>query len=393
MDNQNDQIFQLLDKYNNGIASADELKELDRWYQNFDQEEKLTEGLGSDEIKGIEQRMLLGIDQRINASGAVPKVIPIRRSSQKWFAIAASLFLVLSFAGFFAAKNLSIFGVEDRAGIDVQPGGDKAILILGNGERIDLNSRASGFISHESGTKISKSDTSSLIYTPDHTSNQNKFSGATTNTIVTPNGGQYEVQLPDGTHVWLNAASSLTYPTRFTGNTRRVKLTGEGYFEVAKDKLKRFEVQTENQQVQVLGTHFNINAYPEEKVQKTTLLEGSVKVISIGSSILIKPGEQVVNQDHNLSVHPVNSTDAIAWKNGVFQFDHTELHSLMRDLGRWYNVEVVYEGNIKNRFFSGAIDKSYTLVEVLKVLELGRIHYRIEQGRTPGTQTKLVITP
>ncbi|PTS97746.1 anti-sigma factor [Pedobacter sp. HMWF019] len=389
----NEKILYLLDQYNNGTASAEDLKALDNWYNSFEQDEKLTNGLPGSKVKNIEKRMLFGIDQRIDAATTGSKPISRRLSIQQWLTVAAAVFLILSLAGFFAVKKLPLFHTEDTVGIDVLPGGNKAILILGNGKKIDLNTQTSGIISQESGTQITKSTNSSLTYIADHSNNQNNLSHISTNTIVIPNGGQYEVQLPDGTHVWLNAASSLTYPTRFTGHNRKVKLTGEGYFEVAKDKLKPFEVETADQQVQVLGTHFNINAYAEEKIQKTTLLEGSVKVISKNNSILIKPSEQVINQNNDLSVKTVNSANAIAWKNGVFQFDHTELRSLMLDLSRWYNVEVVYEGHIKKRFFSGTIDKSYTLVEVLKVLELGRVHYQIEQARTANKQAKLVIIP
>nr|WP_199077469.1 FecR family protein [Pedobacter sp. ASV19] len=389
----NEKILYLLDQYNNGTASAEDLKALDSWYNNFEQDEKLMDKLSAPEVKDIEKRMLFGIDHRIEVATGRSKAIVTRLSPRQWLTVAAAAFLILSLAGFFTVKKLPLFHEQDTVGIDVLPGGNKAMLILGNGEKVNLNERASGIISQESGTKISKSADASLIYTPDNTNTPASSDVVTTNTIIIPNGGLYEVQLPDGTHVWLNAASSLTYPTRFAGHSRKVKLTGEGYFEVAKDKFKPFEVETEDQRVQVLGTHFNINAYAEEKVQKTTLLEGSVKVISKMASVLIKPGEQVINQNNNLSVSPFNSAEAIAWKNGVFQFNHTELHSLMLDLARWYNVEVVYEGHIKKRFFSGTIDKSYTLVEVLKVLELGRVHYRIEQEKTTNTQTRLVIIP
>jgi len=389
----NEKILYLLDQYTNGTASADDLKVLDRWYNNFEQDEKLIGSLSANEVKDIEKKMLLDIDQRIEAATGRSKAISRRLSIQQWFTIAATLFLILSLAVFFTVKKLPLFHTEDTVGIDVLPGGNKATLILGNGEKINLNERASGIISQESGTKISKSANASLIYIPGNANTRSSSDVVSTNTIIIPNGGLYEVQLPDGTYVWLNAASSLTYPTRFAGHIRKVKLTGEGYFEVAKDRLKPFVVETEDQEVQVLGTHFNINAYAEEKVQKTTLLEGSVKVISKIASVLIKPGEQVTNQNSNLSVGQFNSAEAIAWKNGIFQFNHTELHNLMLDLSRWYNVKVVYEGHIKKRFFSGTIDKSYTLVEVLKVLELGRVHYRIEQAKTTNTQTKLVIIP
>jgi hypothetical protein len=394
MDNNNNRILQLLEKYSNGTASADELEELDLWYHTFDQEEKLTDILAAGELKNVEQRLLTNIDRQLGRANSGRPVASGGITRRKWLSLTAFL-LVFFFVGLFIINRTDLFDKKEIAKIDVLPGGNKAILILGNGKRIDLSSSGTGTLAHVAGISIIKSNKSTLTYTADEAgSNTGNTAEKMTNTVITPKGGQFEVQLPDGTRVWLNAASSLTYPVHFSGGRRAVWLTGEGYFEVAKDKTRPFDVSTGNQHVQVLGTHFNVNAYPDEDVQKTTLLEGSVKVVSKTNAIVIKPGEQAVNNGSNLHIRRLNAEDAVAWKNGLFHFDHTELHELMRELSRWYDVEIVYEGQSRNRLFSGTIDKTYSLSEVLKVLELGKVDFRIELSPPgPSRHKRLVITP
>jgi hypothetical protein len=394
MDNNNNRILQLLEKYGNGTASADELEELDIWYHTFDQEEKLSDILAAGELKNAEQRLLTNIDSQLGrANSGRPVASPII-TRRKWLSLMAFM-LVFFFVGLLIIKRTELFDKKEIAKMDVLPGGNKAILILGNGKRIDLSSSVTGTLAHVAGTSIIKSNKSTLTYSADEaSSNTGNTAGKMTNTVITPKGGQFEVQLPDGTRVWLNAASSLTYPVHFSGGRRAVWLTGEGYFEVAKDKTKPFDVSTGNQHVQVLGTHFNVNAYPDENAQKTTLLEGSVKIVSNTNTVVIKPGEQAVNNGSDLNIRRLNAEDAVAWKNGLFHFDHTELHELMRELSRWYDVEIVYEGQSRNRLFSGTIDKTYSLSEVLRVLELGKVDFRIELSPPgPSRHKRLVITP
>ncbi|MEZ2335600.1 FecR family protein [Mucilaginibacter sp. RCC_168] len=394
MDNDNTRILHLLEKFNNGTASPNELRELDSWYDTFDQNKKLTDTLYPQEIKNMEHRLLSTIDRQIDkrlGRQSGPLTVQTRG---RWLAVIAILAVFLTI-GYLTVRTFGMFNGEQMAKNDVKPGGSKAILILGNGKRIDLSSSKSGVISNESGVTIAKTTGTRLTYlSDDQASDQKDHGEGTTNTIITPNGGQYEVQLPDGTHVWLNAASSLTYPVHFVGGQRTVWLTGEGYFEVAKDKTRPFDVSTGTQHVRVLGTHFNINAYPGEDSQKTTLLEGSVQVLSKANAIMLKPGEQAVNNGIDLNILHLNAEDAIMWKNGLFHFDHTELHALMRELARWYDVEVVYEGQSRSRLFSGTIDKTYSLSEVLKVLELGKVNYRIELSLPgPSKHKRLVIIP
>ncbi|MGY0036944.1 FecR family protein [Pedobacter sp. NJ-S-72] len=210
--------------------------------------------------------------------------------------------------------------------------------------------------------------------------------------METPKGGQYQLVLPDGTKVWLNAASSLRYPVAFQGNERKVELTGEAYFEVAKDKTRPFEVYSNNQVVQVLGTHFNINAYSNEPFVSTTLLEGSVKVTNslTNAQKIIRPGQQsLISKDGQAGIEVKNMDldEAVAWKNGYFMFNEEELESILKKVSRWYNVDVQYEQEeLKHQLFSGTLSKYSNVSQVLKKLEmLQSIHFKIE-GR------KIIVT-
>lgn len=201
------------------------------------------------------------------------------------------------------------------------------------------------------------------------------------NTISTPRGGQYQLQLPDGSKVWLNAQSSLRFPARFIGNERLVTLTGEGYFEVAKDKAHPFKISINNMQVEVLGTHFNVMGYNDEPATTTTLLEGSVKIIKGGSVQKIVPGEQAIVKD-GIRVAKVNAEEAIEWKNGNFNFSHEKLGSIMRRISRWYDVDIAYSQRTTGATFVGTIPRSTNITEVLKYLELtGLVHFKIEERR------------
>ncbi|HEY0669659.1 MAG TPA: FecR domain-containing protein [Sphingobacteriaceae bacterium] len=268
--------------------------------------------------------------------------------------------------------------VKNNPGGDVAPGGNKASLILDDGTRISLEDVSTGQIARESGIVITKSADGQLVYTvSDNSKNEQNVAF---NTIETPNGGQYQVILPDGTRVWLNAASSLKYPTSFTGNERKVELNGEGYFEVAKNIDKPFRVSTLSQDVEVLGTHFNVNSYADEDDVKTTLLEGSIKVSSrsTGKSRILLPGQQSVFSGDELIIKDVFADDAIAWKDGYFQFNQADLKTVMKELARWYNVTIRYEGNIRSQRFGGAIQRNLHLSQALKILEKSQVHFRIE---------------
>jgi len=205
------------------------------------------------------------------------------------------------------------------------------------------------------------------------------------NRIQVPYGGQYQLELPDGTKVWLNAGSSLRYPVSFTGHERKVELTGEGYFEVAKNKTMPFRVQTSKQVVEVLGTHFNINAYNDDPSVKTTLLEGSVKVTqnTMGTFKMLKPGQQSVLKNNELQVKEADTEEAVAWKNGLFLFNDQSLDEIMHQVSRWYDLQIVFDDvSLKTQRFGGSISRFKNVSQLLQVLEsTGSVHFKIEGRR------------
>ncbi len=204
------------------------------------------------------------------------------------------------------------------------------------------------------------------------------------NTITIPRGGQYQVILPDGTKVWLNSASSLKYPTVLLVNERKVERTGEGYFEVAKNKNMPFKVKFNEEEVEVLGTHFNIMAYTDEGETRATLLEGSVKISKGEFSKVLVPGEQTISQNNqaNFTVRPADIESVLAWKNGIFSLQNSGIHQIMRQIARWYDVDVVYQGNLEDKVYGGRVSKSKNISEILRNLELtGTIHFKVEGRR------------
>jgi len=270
---------------------------------------------------------------------------------------------------------------QSRFENDLTPGGNKAVLTLANGAQIILDSATNGALTQQGNTKIIKLDNGQLSYNSVNGSSSSPKTGEILyNTVSTPRGGQYQVVLADGSKVWLNAASSLRFPTSFTGNAREVTLTGEGYFEVTHDDAKPFKVLANGVEIKVLGTHFNINAYKDEPTIKTTLLEGSVKVGIGAASKTIRPGEQAQIESHDNSLNPnimVQSVDVdatVAWKNGRFIFHGNNILSVMRQLARWYDVEVSYEGNVTDEEFVGVINRSRyeNISEILDMLEKTR---------------------
>lgn len=268
---------------------------------------------------------------------------------------------------------------------DVAPGGNKAILTLTDGRRISLTDAAKGELAQQSGIRITKTEDGQIVYQAAATKSagHNGF-----NTIETPRGGQYMVVLPDNSRVWLNAASSLKYPTNFSSaKKRRVELTGEGYFEVAKDRRHPFIVSAGNQEIEVLGTHFNVNSYHDEPQLKTTLLEGSVKVVSKGREALLTPGQQAVLTGGSIRVQDFNVRLAVAWKNNKFMFENDNIQYIMRMVSRWYDVEVVFEGALPDDKFIGSMSRSEHVSEVLKSLELtGKVKFKVEGRRIVVTK-------
>ena len=270
---------------------------------------------------------------------------------------------------------------------EIKPGSNKAVLTLANGQKIILTDSVNGQIATQAGIKISKTAKGQIIYElPIGTATGNPVTEY--NTIEAPTGGQWEVVLPDKSKVWLNARSSLTYPTCFAGNERKVKLNGEAYFEIAHNKKVPFRVMSKTQTVEVLGTHFDIMAYEDEQVMKTTLLEGSVKISDGVRSRILVPGEQAQVSNADLKVtSDVDLEDMISWKNGYFKFNES-LESIMRKVARWYDVEISYAGNIDpSQRFGGKISRYKNLSSALKIMELtGNVHFKVEGRRVTVMQ-------
>jgi len=372
------QISLLAKKYLDGQATAAEQQALHEWYDHVNEGE--TEIVSTDQPETLEHvkiRMFNHVRQEIAQSKSAPpqdNAIPVRMlpGRKKWLPWAAAIFVLLSAGGIWLLQPRQ---QEQSVNTGViAPGSNKARLTLANGSVVELNESTDGTIAEESGTKVSK-QRAALIY------NAGTAAGKTaTNILTVPRGGNYQVVLSDGTKVWLNAASELKYPTAFTGKERIVSITGEGYFEVAKDMAKPFIVKTSRLQVEVLGTQFNMMAYEEEQTIKTTLLEGSVKVVTPQGNNLLHPGEQAQLETNGaIKVVPLSdASQVIAWKNGFFSFRKADIPTIMREISRWYDVDIKYEGAITTRRFTGKVLRSYNLSETLSVLEASDLHFRLE---------------
>ncbi|WP_316845038.1 FecR family protein [Pedobacter psychrodurus] len=378
---------ELLNKYLEGNCSPEEIDLVESWYlKETDrppalQTEPDYSALGKNIWKDIQQE-----------NTKTRKLVPF----YKWAAAAAILFILG--AGLYYMTNIRtapVQSVEHFAQNDIAPGGNKAFLTLANGKRIALDDAGNGKIADQTGVSISKTADGKLVYTVSDAlkSNQKNSRTANFNTIETPKGGQYQVDLPDGTKVWLNAGSSLRYLAQFAAAKREVELKGEAYFEVAKrtvdGKRLPFIVKTNIQEVEVLGTHFNINSYEDEGNTKTTLLEGSVAVhpvLTNGTIVpgrTIKPGEQSTLNASVLKVATVDTEQVLAWKEGFFMFDDENLQSIMYQVARWYDVEVEFkESGLKTKEFSGTVSRFGNVSQVLKKIELtGSVHFKIEGRR------------
>jgi transmembrane sensor len=261
---------------------------------------------------------------------------------------------------------------------DVAPGTNKAVLTLANGSTIILDSARNGLLVKQSGSSVIKTDSGKLVY---NASGEKHVATVVLNTLSTPRGGQFQLVLPDGTKVWLNAASSITYPTSFSGKERKVAITGEAYFEVVHNEKMPFRVQVGDQVVEDIGTAFNINAYPDESSVKTTLLQGTVKVTASKNeqSLIIKPGEQTdLTADQLSLIKNVNTNEIIAWKEGSFDFESADLKTILRQFARWYDVDVEYQGAVSNRKFFAIVARNTSLKKVLELLQDNNIKYVIE---------------
>ena len=375
-------LFQL---YLDNKCSPTEMKELFAFINENDSNRMLLEQI-SDEFSiafDNENRNIFTAKKQNPSQEKQPKVIPFYKKKWLNIAAAAAVILIISAGSYFFLYNESKTELEavvqKKQQINViVPGGNKAILTLSNGQQIILDNANNGTIALQGNSKIIKNNKGQISYQLAEGRGQ---VAVQFNTISTPRGGQYQVVLADGSKVWLNAASSIRFPTQFTGKERQVEITGEAYFEVAKNAFIPFKVKiNETEEIEVFGTHFNVMAYDEEENIKTTLLEGSIKMNNASNSIFVKPGQQAIshNQGKIELIKNVNADHVIAWRNGLFDFQNDNLPHIMRQLSRWYNVDVIYAGNIPQGHYVGSIRKQSNITEVLKMLELaGDVQFSI----------------
>lgn len=313
------------------------------------------------------------------------------RPLYKWLSVAAVLLLLMGGGYFLLAPKEQTNVAEKNKGrpfnpLTDLPGGDKATLTLADGRTIVLDSTNNGAVSNEGGVKVIKLD-GQLSYAA-----VSKTFRVLYNTITTPKGGQYQLVLSDGTRVWVNAASSLRFPTAFVGDERSVALTGEGYFEVARNETKPFRVTVGGTDVQVLGTHFNVMAYEDEPLLRATLLEGKVRIKNGNGLALLMPGQQAqINKSGVVAVDKnADTEETVAWKNGLFHFKNADVKTVMRTLARWYNVDVVYQGDVSKKRLTGKFYRNVSISQVLEILNQIGIHCTVAP-REGGLQ-QIIIT-
>ena len=375
-------IQDLLAQYLNKTITEADFKELFEMISEEENKEILDDFMKQSEKSALPDAEAHHVDWSYMYHNIIAKGKPENRFSRiirygQILTIAASLIIVCYIGYQFYLQKSIVPPTVAMVKQDVHPGGNQAILKLSDGAQIVLNDVQNGELAVQGSANINKSDKDFLVYTATNAANEQLVY---TNVLTTPRGGQYRLMLPDQTLVWLNAESSITFPTAFIGKERRVKITGEVYFEVSKNKNKPFIVESSQANVEVLGTHFNFNAYPDEE-QAVTLLEGSIKLVHGKNSKLILPGQQVIYSAYSDSfiLNNVDIDNVVDWKNGLFIFEDASLKQVMRQIGRWYDVDVKYAGKTPNVKFNGVISRNNNLSKIIKLLQTaGNISFDIQ---------------
>lgn len=387
-------ILEILEKYFSGTINEEEKHLLDDWYRSYNDSEVEVQSKEDKNEEQLGDRIKTRLLQTIHSEN--PQVIS--KSERKWqtpAAAAVGVLLILSISFYFMflhklpkQETVKKTTNEIKNNNGITPGGNKAMLTLANGSTILLDSVSTGVLTQQGNIKIQKLANGLVAYKINGkqiTQNDEAFY----NTISTPRGGEYQVTLSDGTKVWLNAASSIRFPVVFTGKERKVVITGEAYFEVVKNKDMPFKVEANSTEIVDLGTHFNVNAYDDEASIKTTLLEGKVKVsVPNQTPEFLVPGQQAdINKQGKIKVlDNVDTDEAVAWMHGHFQFKSADLQSILRQISRWYDVDIVYEGNM-NLHFTGQLNKNLNVSKVFETLSLtNEVHFKIEDK-------KIIVTP
>ncbi len=365
------EVIALLEKYRLGKCTDKEKAALESWY--------------NDQIKNDSEPLpeidfdLRYSELRKEVLTAMPAQNRLKKNQPyKWIAAAASIILLATVSWYFIGNKVQ----SEKKPVysnDIGPGGNKATLTLADGRKISLTDAANGRLTEQQGLTVTKTNNGQLVYTV-HNSNASSKKRGGFNQIETPVGGQYQVILPDGTKVWLNAATSLRYPVNFENGERRVEIEGEAYFEVHSSRIP-FRVFHASQIVDVLATNFDINAYKDEPSIRTTLLQGRVRVVqrSTARVQLLEPGQQSSLSESGWTIGQATGDDATAWKNGNIQFSNANIKSIMRMLARWYDIDVHYQSSVPVEGFWGSVSRNKNISEILRVLEsTGNVHFKIE---------------
>ncbi len=364
-------LLTIAKKWLEGTISAAEKQEFDAWYQAFDDRSAdLPAHTTENELR---ERILYAIKEKADLQPSRNNTLQLGRR------IGWAACLLVAFTATYLLIDHTGKNKSESATLlpDAAPGTDKATLTLADGTQMNLRTGEPGIIVADN--QVTYTDGTAVLPA-------DKEIPTRLMSLSTPKGGQYRIVLSDGTKVWLNAASKLTYPAQFTGNDRTVEISGEAYFEIHENKEQPFVVRSEGQLITVLGTKFNISAFSDEDIVKTTLTHGAIRVSRqsdpAGQSVLLRPGEQSVLSPTTGSLikQEADAESELAWKNGLFKFNNTPLPVLMRQIARWYDIDVAYEGHPKPTKFFGEIERSYNLSDVLKVLEHGDIRFRMEKS-------------
>jgi hypothetical protein len=374
----NKQIIEILTKYQNATCSDEELKLLDEWYHQLKISNQTisNQTINDNDVVIFTESMLKEFREKV---GQGVKIIPFYRQPIFRMVTAASVLFVIFLGTYFYVTKPSSKTLVNQSILKkdvIAPSSSKATITLSNGQIVELDAIGSGtLVASQGAVNVMKTEDGQIVY-------RGNSKEIAYNTLYNPRGSKViSLRLNDGTIVWLNSQSSIRYPVAFVGDDRQVEITGEAYFEVAKNLSKKFIVASNGLNIEVLGTHFNVNSYNENKNIKVTLIEGSVKIIKGGGTCILKPGQQAQVANEIQVLNGANIESVMAWKNGFFSFSGTSVEELMNILGRWYNVEIVFNKSIPNRQFGGQIATSANLSQVVKVLNESELKCALIDGK------------
>ena len=390
----NSTISILFKKYYNKTASPQEIRELFDLLKSISDDE-LTELIRKEWEDQENEELIFSLEMSENilknilsevgdVKSQTEETVP--RSLFKWpilyksLSAAAAIIILLGIGLYFRSSRTLNPGNQIpsvQINPDALPGVNKGILILGNGQKIILDSLSNGLIAKTENFEVNKTENGQLVY---HAFDKNHKNARTEdfNTLITPRGGEYRITLPDGSKVWLNATSSLKFPGVFKGNIREVELKGEAYFEITKNSAMPFRVKSNGAQIKVIGTHFNVKSYGNEKLMKTTLVEGSIKITAGNSSHILKPGQQAILTNGKMSVlDNVDIEEQLAWKNGLFLFKDASIKDVMEQAALWYDLKVTFEGKIPDKYLTGKVSRSVNASEFMKLLNYAGVKFEI----------------